>query len=239
MKSSMRFMISGLVLVLSITSLAKANLIPYDPHVLLASGGDATPISSPLPITFSAAGGGIFVFENDTGADLAKFEADIAVPNSFATSGFTVNGTIFVPPGTGQQVSFSATFVPGSNCAGASDSEFCEKMTFALVPGPLIPAGGNFVLDFDEPPPGGYQPGTVDGLVATGQYSLENCIKFDLPCNGETDTSSGRTGAWPIDAQGVVTPFVATPEPRYYAGLLAGILAIGIYARRRRTAAVR
>lgn len=221
----MRLLAASSIVLLSFVPAAMADLIPYDPHVLLASGGDATPISSTLPIVFSQGGGGIFVFENDTGADLAKFEADIAVPNTFAAGGFGVSGTIFVPPGAGQQASFSATFVPGSDCVGASADSFCEKLVFALVPGPLIVKGQNFVLDFDDPGPTGYEG--VDALVATGQYT------------GDTDTSQDRSGAWPMMAKGLVTPFVATPEPRFYAGLLAALMALGIYARSRRTATAR
>jgi hypothetical protein len=196
-----------------------ADLTPYDPHALFATGGDATPISSTLPITFTSSGGGIFVFQNDTGADLASLEVDVQVRNALAQNGFVVTGTIVVPPGSSQQASFSAGFIPASNCTGFSATTFCEQMTFALVPGPLVPKGGNFVLDFDDP----NQYTEEDRQILAGTYT------------GTGDTTSNAHGSWGPLTQGSVTPFTAVPEPQHYAGLLAGMLALAVYSRSRRS----
>jgi hypothetical protein len=58
--------------------------------------------------------------------------------------------------------------------------------------------------------------------VATGTYG------------GTTDTSAARLGEWQDGAPGFVTPILATPEPRQYAALLAGIFALAIFSRRKR-----
>jgi hypothetical protein len=79
------------------------------------------------------------------------------------------------------------------------------------------------VLDFDEPDSNGDYQG-VDASVANGTYT------------GGTDTSSGRSGDWPDSAQGFVTPIPTVPEPRNYAGLLVGAMALAIYSRRSRNA---
>jgi hypothetical protein len=110
-------------------------------------------------------------------------------------------------------------------------------MAFAANPGPIVPLGGNFVLDFDAPTSQGPPPiyTGVDGLVATGNYSSDSCGEFELPnCTGTTDTSVFRVGEWADGAQGFVTP-VVTPEPRYYAGFLA----LAIFFARRRSAVAR
>jgi hypothetical protein len=222
-KPAMRLVAASSLVLFGLASSALADLTPIDPHALLATGGDATPITDGgLPIVFSTTGGGIFVFQNDTGEGLAKVEVSVQFPTGLFPNGFGVDGTIFVPAGSGQQASFQSFNFQNETCAGVTDdSASCVEMIFALKPGPLVPAGGNFVLDFDEPDSNGDYQG-VDASVANGTYT------------GGTDTSAGRSGDWPDSAQGFVTPIPETPEPRHYAGLLVGVMALAIYFRRSR-----
>jgi hypothetical protein len=209
-------------------SSAMADTAPVDPHALFATGGDATDIDSGQPIMLSApgggdTGGGIFVFNNNTGSALSAVDVDISLPNSFL-NGFSFTGTLFTPgPGA---TSVSETILT-HECGNPSDtSEFCVEMVFAVNPGPIVPIGGNFVLDFDKPASQGPPPvyGGVDALVANGTYT------------GTTDTSSARVGEWEDGAMGFVSPVIATPEPRQYAGLLAGVFALAIFLKRKRYA---
>lgn len=220
----MRLVAAISVLLLALATAAVADPAPYDPHALYASGGDATPITGETPITFSVAGGGIFVFTNNTGEPLQQVNVDVVVPDALAVDGFTVVGAIYVPPGSGQTSSFSAGFVPNSNCKGTSSTTFCEEMQFSLIPGPIAPAGGNFVLDFDDPVDGHYQG--LDAEVADGSYT------------GGTMDGAGQVGSWGPNAQAYITP-IPTPEPRQYAGLLVGMMALAIFTLRRRNASAR
>jgi hypothetical protein len=224
--SVLRLVAASSLVLFGLATTAMADMEPYDPHGLYANGGDATPITSTTPITFSVAGGGIFVFNNDTGEPLSEVDVNVVVQDTLAADGFTVEGTIFVPPGSGQEASFSAGFVPNSNCTGfgTSTTTFCEEMKFSLVPGPIAPVNGNFVLDFDDPVNGQYQG--LDAQVADGTYT------------GGTMDGAGQVGSWGDGAQAYVTPIVATPEPQQYAWLLASALALAIFARRRRNAVV-
>jgi hypothetical protein len=224
-KPALRLAAASSLVLFGLATSAMADLLPYDPHALFASGGDATPLSTTTPITFSVAGGGIFVFMNDTGQPLKEVDVDAVVQDALASNGFNVVGTIVVPAGSGQAASFGAGFVPNSNCTGSMTSmtTFCEELTFTLIPGPIVPAGGNFVLDFDDPVDGVYQG--LDAEVFAGDYT------------GGTVAGPDQVGSWGDDAQAFVTPIVATPEPRHYAGLLAGIVALVIYSRRRNSVA--
>jgi len=204
-----------------VSSALASPLIPFDPHALLATGGDATPITtSGATIELSPTGGGIFVFNNATGADLLKFDVSIQFPMGLFPDGFGVTGTIFVPPGSGQQASFEADTFQNKTCSGmADDMASCVKLTFSLIPGPLIAVGQNFVLDFDAPGPNGYTG--VDALVATGKYT------------GGTDTSDARSGEWPDNAPAGALPITGTPEPASFASLLVGGIGLALYYRRR------
>jgi len=206
-----------------------ADFSPIDPHALFASGGDADPIGSGATIVLSTPpgagnnGGGIFVFNNDTGKALSAVEVDITLPVTFGPFFFT--GTIFTPGGGAASVSAGVTF---HGCGNPSDlSDFCVDLVFAVNPGPLVPINGNFVLDFDKPTSQGPPPvygSEPDSDVANGTYA------------GETDTSDARVGEWSDGAVGTVTPIFATPEPRQYAGLLAGIFALAMVLKRKRFA---
>jgi hypothetical protein len=231
-------MVAGSILLLSCASSAMANPI-IDPHALFATGGDATPITGTTPIVFSNPGGanqggGIFVFENATGQPLSEVDIAIDLPTAFFLNNFKLTQTIFVPPGSGQQASNSFFTELGNCVGGALVTDTCLNLSFALDPGPLVLIGGNFVLDFDAKPGNVY--GFVDNLVATGQYNEENCGEL---CTGTTDNSGARVGEWPDSTQAYVTPITATPEPRQYAGLLAGTMALAIFFRRRRNAVAR
>jgi hypothetical protein len=221
-RSARYFVATGSLVLFGFASSAMADLVPYDPHALFATGGDATPIDGSTPITFSPTGGGIFVFENNTGADLAMLQVNVEVPDTLALSGFTVDGTIFVPPGQTNS-SVKTTFILNSTCSGPSTTTFCEEITFRLIPGPLVLKGGNFVLDFDDPDPATGQYTGVDALVANGTYT------------GDGDTSANRAGGWGDGTTASVIPIPAVPEPRQYAVLLAAILALAIFSKTRQS----
>jgi hypothetical protein len=200
-----------------------ADLTPFDPHALFATGGDAVPIGSGQPIALSPSGGGIFVFNNNTSSALSKVDVAITLPDSFL-NGFSFTGTIFTPgPGA---ASVTETTFTNTDCNHPSTTNFCVQMAFRLSPGPLVPLGGNFVLDFDAPDGNGDYQG-VDALVANGTYT------------GTGDDTAARVGEWADGAVGFVTPVLATPEPRQYAALLAGIMALAFFFRSRRNAEAR
>jgi hypothetical protein len=225
-KPAPRLVAAGALLLFGFATAAMADIEPFDPHGLFANGGDATPITTTTPITLSVSGGGIFVFNNDTGAALQEVDVKIAVPDALEDNTiFTVVGGIVVPPGGGQQAFIGEGALQNSNCGpgvNTSTTTFCEELSFRLVPGPIVPAGGNFILDFDDPVNGQYQG--FDAEVAAGTY------------DGDTMDGSGQVGSWGDSDAAFVTPIVATPEPRQYAGLLAGIMALAIAFRRRKAA---
>jgi len=227
---STRLVAASSFILFGFASLAMADTNPFDPHALFADGGDATDIDSGQPITLSApgggnTGGGIFVFSNNTGSPLSGVNVDITLPNSFGAFSFT--GTIFTPgPGT---TSTTETIAQGPCDPSLPAASFCVELAFSAGPQPLVPEGGNFVLDFDKPAIQGPPPvyGGVDELVATGAYT------------GGTDTSDARIGEWSEGAIGFVAPIIETPEPRYYGGLLVAFMALSIYFRRLRNAVAR
>jgi hypothetical protein len=245
----MRVVAVSSVLLFGLATSAMADITPVDPHGLFAAGGDATDIGAGQPITLSDPGGnneggGIFVFHNDTGSPLLGVNVDITLPNSFGAFFFT--GTLFLP-GAGS-TSISSGIAPGPCDPSQPAASFCVELGFSAsggnppAPLPIVPVDGNFVLDFDTPVVQGPPPiyGGVDELVATGNYSLAGCEAANLAnCTGTTDTSNFRIGEWANGAVGFVSPILPTPEPRQYAGLLAGILALAIYSRRRRNLEVR
>jgi hypothetical protein len=207
------FLLSALIS----TALA-APITEVDPHIIYATGGDATPITTGgISIDLSEGGGGIFVFQNDTGADLSMLDVKVQFPFAVFPNGFTVADTIFV--GTpGQQSSFSDSLFNNVTCAnlgGFSSSTACLVMQFGLNPGPLVGKGQNFVLDFDFPLT------TVDVSVENGTYT------------GGTDTSGARSGDWPSNAPAGVTPITVSPEPGTFGALLIGGLALAIARRRK------
>jgi hypothetical protein len=245
-KPALRWAAAGAFVLVGLATSAMADLTPYDPHALLATGGDATDICPPeqscgQAIQLSAPGGGnqgggIFVFTNNTGNPLSAVDVNITLPESFL-DGFSFTGTIFTPGPGASSVSETILTHPCGDPSDKSNTSFCVEMAFAANPGPIVPLGGNFVLDFDAPTSQGPPPiyTGVDGLVATGNYSSDSCGEFELPnCTGTTDTSVFRVGEWADGAQGFVTP-VVTPEPRYYAGFLA----LAIFFARRRSAVAR
>ncbi len=225
-KPALRLVAAGSIVLFGLATSAMADISPIDPHALFATGGDATDIGAGQPITLSSpgggdTGGGIFVFTNNTGDPLSAVEVDLTLPIAFL-NGFSFTGTIFSPgPGTS---STTSTILTGKCDDPTNLGFFCFEMTFASAPEPIVPLGGNFVLDFDKPASPGPPPiyGGVDANVADGTYE------------GTTDTSTDRVGEWTEGAQGFVTPILQTPEPRQYAGLLAGIFALAIFMKRKR-----
>jgi len=216
----MRLVIASSILLSALVSAALAAPVnEVDPHIIYATGGDATPITTDgISIILSDGGGGIFVFENDTGHDLSMLDVNVqfTFPTGMFPNGFTVADTIFVGI-PGQQSSFSDALFNNVTCADLgtfSATTACLQMVFGLVPGPLVGAGQNFVLDFDFP------LGTVDVQVETGQYT------------GGTDTGPDRKGDWQPDASAGVTP-VIIPEPGTFGALLIGGLGLAIAGRRR------
>ena len=221
----MRWMFASISLVALVSS-ARATAV--DPHIIFATGGDATDITtSGTSVALSQKGGGIFVFHNATGGPLSQLDVNVQFPEPSFPNGFGVDETIFVPS-AGQLSTFSDSLFNGATCDGqSSDSFSCLKMVFGLVPGPLIGTGQNFVLDF-------YFPLTaVDNLVATGNYNLENCEQLDLGCTGTTNLSATRSGDWPDSASVDITP-VPIPEPGTLGVLLIGGVGLAICCRQRK-----
>ncbi len=220
----MQLMIRSSMMALILASCAFANI---DPHIIYATGGDAMPIgANGISINLSNGGGGIFVFQNTLG-DLSNLDVKVQFPFEFFPNGFTLDETTFIPS-AGQQSTFSSAQFNHVTCAdlnGFSSSTACLTMKFGLVPGPLVGAGQNFVLDFDFPLVNG-----VDTLVLHGQYNAENCGEN---CTGTTDKGPNRNGDWPSDALVNVTPIPAVPEPRLYAGLLLSGLVLLLYRKQR------
>jgi hypothetical protein len=201
-------------------------LQPFDPEILEADpAGPATPVTlSGINIMLSPTGGGIFVFNNATGAPLSNLTVKISYNNtpSFPL-GFGVNGTIVIPPSSGnQQSSFQSFQFPGFLCdlTTASPTNSCLEMVLGLVPGPLVGIGHNFILDFDARVNGQYVG--VDAQVVDGTYT------------GGTDISTARGGDWPMNAQGTVVPTLGIPEPSYFGALLLCGAGLAFYYRRRR-----
>jgi hypothetical protein len=150
-KPAMRVVAVSSVLLFGLATSAMADIVPFDPHGLFATGGDATDINSGQPITLSSpgggnTGGGIFVFTNNTGTALSGVDVNITLPNSFGAFSFT--GTIFTP-GAGT-TSTTETIVPGPCDPSLPAASFCVELAFSASPQPLVPVGGNFVLDFDK-----------------------------------------------------------------------------------------
>jgi hypothetical protein len=224
----MRLMFASISLVVLVSS---AWATSVDPHIIFATGGDATDITTKgTLVTLSQMGGGIFVFHNATGGPLSRLQVNVQFPVPSFPNGFVVDETIFIPS-LGQQSTFSDTLFNGATCDGqTSDSFSCLKMVFGLIPNPLIGTDQNFVLDF-------YFPLTaVDDLVATGNYSLTNCKQMDLGCTGTTNLSTTRSGDWPDSASVSATP-VLIPEPGTLGALFIGGVGLGIYCDRRKNSA--
>jgi hypothetical protein len=216
----MRLTIICSILLFALVSTALADSVSeVDPHIIYATGGsNGTPIiTTSVSINLSDGGGGIFVFQNDTGATLSMLDVNVQFPFPVFPNGFTVADTIFV--GTpGQQSSFSDALFNNVTCAdlnGFSSTTACLTMLFGLNPGPLLGPGQNFVLDFDFPLQ------AVDVSVENGTYT------------GGTDTSEARVGDWPSNAPGSVTPITAAPEPSALSLLLIGGLGLTIARRRK------
>jgi hypothetical protein len=218
-RSAVRLTITCSIFLFALVSTARADPVSQvDPHIIYATGGDATPITTDgISIDLSAGGGGIFVFQNDTGADLSMLDVKVQFPFPVFAIGFTVADTIFV--GTpAQQASFSDSLFNNVTCAdlgGFSSTTSCLAMQFGLNPGPLAGKGQNFVLNFDFPLT------SVDLLVEKGQYT------------GGTDTSEARVGDWPSDAPAGVTPVTVAPEPGTFGLLVIGGFGLAIGRRQK------
>ena len=214
------------LIAVALTFSALANPTPVDPQVLIDSGGDATDINyTGVPITVGPNGGGIFVFHNATGNPLSEIDLNLDFPESPLPTGFTVDGSIGIPPSIVRQHSqFVVTTFSGIDCAGDASLTFsCLELKFIVTPGPLIPTDGNFVLDFNNS--ANY---TADDIaVEDGTYT-----GGDIP---------GGTGGWApggSPTSGNALPASAVPEPSYRAtaGLVFFSL-IGLWNLRRRLTA--
>ena len=178
-----------------------ANPVPFDPQILIDTGGDATDINyTGLPITVGPNGGGIFVFHNATGNPLSEIDLNLEFPMAPLPVGFTVQGTIPIPPSPVRQHSiFDVATFSGFDCAGVvSASISCIQLKFILVPGPLVPTDGNFILDFND----SAHYTEADFQVLDGTYT-----GGDLP---------GGQGSWGTTT-GNVAPLSAVPEPSHRA----------------------
>jgi hypothetical protein len=205
----MRSVFIGSILLFALVSSALADTgpVPIDPHLIAATGGDATPIDDGLTIQLSAEGGGIFVFNNNTGSNLA--EIDLFIPSSpfFDVTTFP----------TGALSGFKTSPAPGKCPAGEpAGAPSCVELSLLLAPGtPLGAEGTNFVLDFDFPHT------ALDNLVASGQYT------------GGTVTD-GLVGDWTASVSANVVPVEATPEPENMIVMLLAGVGMIIYNRRRK-----
>src|SRR5579864_6128550 len=86
----MRLMVSSSILALFLASSALADI---DPHIIYATGGDATPIgANGISVDLSNGGGGIFVFQNTLG-DLSNLDVKVQFPFAFFPNGFTLADT--------------------------------------------------------------------------------------------------------------------------------------------------
>jgi hypothetical protein len=200
-----------------------ADPVPVDPHILIDTGGDAIDINyTGLPITIGPNGGGIFVFHNATENPLTEVDVDVDFQVASLPVGFTVDGTIPVPPSLVRQYpTFDVSTFSGFNCSGAaSDDDSCVEMRFILTPGPLVPVDGNFVLDFNN----------------TDSYTAEDLEILNGTYTGGDDPNG--TGGWAPGGAGTIQPAAVVPEPSYRA--TAGIMGLALLAawnyRRRLTA---
>jgi hypothetical protein len=192
---------------------ALADPVPVDPQILIDSGGDAPDINyTGVPITIGPKGGGIFVFHNATGNALNEIDVNVDFPEDPLPTGFTVQGTIPVPPSLVRQFpNFQSSTFPGFTCAGvASTSDTCVDLKFILNPGPLIPINANFVLDFNN----------------SANYTADDIAVEDGTYTGG-DLPDG-TGGWAPGAMGGVDPIPPVPEPSYRA--TAGLMGLAILA---------
>jgi len=216
-----------LVYIWALPLVSSAGTMSVDPHIIFATGGDATDITANgTSVSLSPLGGGIFVFHNATGEPLSQVDLSVQFPEPSFPAGLAVDATIFVPS-PAQQSMFSDALLSGETCDGRrSDGFSCLEMVFGLLPGPLIETDQNFVLDFYFPPT------AVDALVASGNYNLTNCEQQGLGCTGTTNLSATRNGDWPESAFVTVTP-VPMSEPGSIGTLIIGGVGLAIYRRRR------
>jgi hypothetical protein len=211
-----------LYILVSLTSsfAVMADPVPIDPQILIDTGGDAMPITGPSPIIIGPNGGGIFAFQNETGGPLSEIDVKLVIP--ITPLNIAVQGT-WAPTMAGQAFSFEPITTWNSNCAGFSTVDSCVDLQFSLIPGPLIPTGGTFILDFDN------NASTVD------QAELQECI---AGTNVAACSDSSGTGGWGMVSSAMVDPISAVPEPAYRA--TAGFLGLTLLAawnyRRRLTA---
>ncbi len=182
--------------------------VPPDPSMVILRGGDATNINGP-EFSFGAGpnGGGIFVFDNNTGQSISELNITVTVPdpNPIAPPAYTfVN---FVLPGT----SNSETF--GKDCSGVAGNFDCVHVTLFDPSGaqPIAP-GATFTFDLNNSPSN--DPG-VNPPNYTGQ---------DQP-NGN--------GGWGPDTTFNSTVAFATPEPATLPLAAAGLTLLLWHARRR------
>jgi hypothetical protein len=212
----------GLYILVSVAAsvVALADPVPIDPQILIDSGGDAMPIMGPTPISIGAFGGGIFAFQNETGAPLSEVDVKLVIP--ITPLNIAVQGT-WAPTIAGQAFSFEPITTWNSDCARFSTVDSCVDLKFSLVPGPLVPVGGTFILDFND------NAATVD------KVELQECI---AGTNVAACSDSTGTGGWGMVTSASVDPIPAVPEPSYR--VTAGVMGLALLAawnlRRRLTA---
>jgi hypothetical protein len=205
----MRWMSIASVLIFALVSSVFADPAPIDPHLIAATGGDATLIGTDgLIVTLSPDGGGIFSFQNNTGMDLAAIDITIPFLSPISLNVQTVPA--------GALSGFTESF-PVTCPAGEPTSAPCLTLGLTLAPGTGLGAeGAPFVLDFNGPP-----FSTDDQDVLGGHSDLGNL-------NG-----SDQVGGWIPGAKVFVVPVLATPEPGNMIVLLLAGASMAIYSRRR------
>jgi hypothetical protein len=205
----------GLYILVSVAAsvVALADPVPFDPQILIEDpGGSAPPIDfTGQPITL-VNGGGIFAFHNVTGNPLNEIDVNLDFPQAPLPLGFTVQGTILVPPSTvTQQSKFAVTTFSGLDCSFAKSSSLsCIELKFFLKPGPLIPVDGDFVLDFNDISD---NPTGADLAVEKGTWTPED--------------GQGNGGSWG-NSFANVDPIPQVPEPSYR--VTAGVMGLALLA---------
>ncbi len=222
----MRPLIGILALYAVFSVLAFANPTPFDPQILIDTGGDATNIDYfGQPITVGPQGGGIFVFHNATGNALTELDLNLEFPMAPLPPGFTVDGTIPINPSPFRQHSqFVVTTFSGFDCLGNVSTVFsCVQLKFILMPGPLIGIGENFVLDFNNRE--NYTD--ADFQVLEGTYT-----------GGDLPEGIGGWAPGGIQSSGNLAPVSSVPEPGYRTAASMMCLALlGVWNWRRRASA--
>ncbi len=179
-----------------------------DPSMVILRGGDATNIDgSPFSFDAGANGGGIFVFDNNTGTPISAIDITASVPDPNPQTPPTYSIFNYVLPGT------SVTPVFGQDCAGNPGNFDCVHIVLSdpLGTAPILP-GTNFAIDLNNSP---FNDPGVNPPNYTG-----------------TDQPNGA-GNWGPSTTFSSTLQDSSPEPATLPLAASGLAALFLLARRR------